>query len=90
MPKVFAYHDVKDRDHWLASPAREEFFGPLGVTNITTFADPTNPARVGVLMDVPDVDAVATALESPEAAEAEARDGVVTETLVVLVETPVS
>jgi hypothetical protein len=21
---------VKDRDHWLASPKREEFFGPLG------------------------------------------------------------
>jgi hypothetical protein len=34
MPTVLAYHDVKDTDHWLASPKREEFFGPLGVTNI--------------------------------------------------------
>ena len=36
MPTVFGYHDVKDKDHWLSSPRREEFFGPLGVTNIRT------------------------------------------------------
>ena len=51
MPTVFGYHDVKDTDHWLASPRREEVFGPLGVTNIGTFVDPTNRTRVGVLMD---------------------------------------
>ena len=56
MPTVFGYHDVKDRDHWLASPKREEFFGPLGVTDIRTFVDPQNPTRVGVLMDVPDME----------------------------------
>jgi hypothetical protein len=42
MPTVIARHDVKDKDHWLASPKREEFFGPLGVTNIRTFVDPQN------------------------------------------------
>jgi hypothetical protein len=31
MPTVIAHHEVKDTDHWLASPKREEFFGPLGV-----------------------------------------------------------
>src|SRR6266571_336987 len=30
MPTVIGYHDVKDTDHWLATPKREEFFGPLG------------------------------------------------------------
>jgi hypothetical protein len=45
MPTVFGYHDVKDRGHWLTSPKREEFFGPLGVTNIWTFVDPENQAR---------------------------------------------
>lgn len=35
MPTVFGYHDVKDTNHWLASPKREEFFGPRGVTNIS-------------------------------------------------------
>jgi hypothetical protein len=49
MPTVIAYHDVKDKDHWLSSNTREEFFGPLGVTNIRTFVDPTNPTRVGIL-----------------------------------------
>ncbi len=86
MPTVIAYHDVEDKDHWLASRKREEFFGPLGVTNIRTFVDPTNPTRVGVLMDVADMDAVQKALGSAAAAEAMAHDGVAGETLVVLVE----
>ena len=28
MPHVLAYHDVDDVQHWLASPKREEVFGP--------------------------------------------------------------
>ncbi len=86
MPTVFGYHDVKDTDHLLASPKREEFFGPLGVTNIRTFVDPEKPTRVGVLMDVPDMDAVMAAMETEEAREAMAYDGVLPETLVILVE----
>ena len=86
MPTVFGYHDVKDRDHWLASPKREEFFGPLGVTNIRTFVDPENPTRVGLLMDVPDMEALKTAMQTEAAAEAMAHDGVLPETLVILVE----
>jgi hypothetical protein len=86
MPTVIGYHDVKDRDHWLASPKRQEFLGPLGVTNIRTFVDPENPRRVGLLMDVPDMDAVMAAMETEAAREAMAHDGVVPETLVILVE----
>jgi hypothetical protein len=86
MPTVFAHHDVKDKDHWLAATTRGDFLGSLGVTNIREFADPTNPSRVGVLMDVPDLDAVIAALESPEAGAAMASDGVVKETMVILVE----
>jgi len=86
MPTVIGYHDVKDKDHWLASPKREEFFGPLGVTNIRTFVDPQNATRVGLLMDVPDMDAVMAAMETQAAADAMAHDGVVPETLVILVE----
>jgi hypothetical protein len=86
VPTIFGYHDVKDKDHWLASPKREEFFGPLGVTNIRTFVDPENPTRVGVLMDVPDMDAVMAAMETEAGAEAMEYDGVVRETLVILVE----
>ena len=86
MPTVIGHHDVKDKDHWLASPKREEFFGPLGVTNIRTFVDPQNPTRVAVLMDVADMDAVMAAMQTEVAAEVMAYDGVLADTLVLLVE----
>jgi len=86
MPTVIAHHDVKDTDHWRASPKREEFFGPLGITNVRTFVDPQNPTRVGLLMDIPDMDAVMAAMQTPEAAAAMEHDGVLPETLVILVE----
>ena len=86
MPTVIGHHDVKDTQHWLASPRREEFFGPLGVTNIRTFVDPQNPTRVAVLMDVPDMDALMAAMQTKGAAEAMEHDGVLADTLVILVE----
>jgi hypothetical protein len=86
MPTVIAHHDVTDKDHWLASPRREEFFGPLGVSNIRTFVDPQNPNHVAVLMDVADMDVVMAAMETGEAAGAMEHDGVLPETLVMLIE----
>jgi hypothetical protein len=86
MPTVIAHHDVKDTEHWLASPKREEFFGPLGVTNIRTFVDPQNPSRVALLMDVPDMDAVMSAMQTEAAAEAMEYDGVLADTLVICIE----
>jgi hypothetical protein len=86
MPTVVGHHDVKDTKHWLASPKREEFFGPLGVTNIRTFVDPQNPTRVAIVMDVPDLDAVMAAMATQEAADVMAYDGVVTESLVMCIE----
>jgi hypothetical protein len=86
VPTVIAHHDVKDTDHWLASPKREEVFGPLGVTNIRTFVDPQNPTHVSVLMDVADMDAVMAAMKTPAAADAMAYDGVLPETMVILIE----
>jgi len=86
MPTVIGHHDVKDKDHWLASRKREELFGPLGVTNIRMFVDPQNSTRVAVLMDVPDMDAFMAAMQTEAAGEAMAYDGVLPETLVILVE----
>ena len=86
MPTVIAYHEIDDRDRWLASPKRDEFFGPLGVTNIRTFLDPANPNRAGLLADVPDMAAFEAAMQTQEAADAMAHDGVRPETLIVLVE----
>jgi hypothetical protein len=86
MPTVIGYHDIKDKNHWLTSTKRQEFFGPLGVTNIRTFVDPNNDTRAAVLMDVPDLEKLKAAMQSPAAAQAMAHDGVVPESLVMLVE----
>jgi hypothetical protein len=87
MPTILGHHDIsKGKDHWLSSPKREEVFGPLGVTNIRTFVDPQNPDHVAIVMDVPDLDAFAAAMESDAAAAAMAHDGVLPDTLVILVE----
>ena len=86
MPTVIGHHDVKDTEHWLASPKREEFFGPLGVTNIRTFVDPQNPTQVALLMDVADMDAVMAAMQTQRLPPAMEHDGVLPETLVILVE----
>jgi hypothetical protein len=86
MPTIVVHHDVTDTDHWLASPRREEFFGPLGVTGIRTFVDPQNPGHVAVLLDVPDLDAMLASLETEEGAATMRYDGVKPETLVFLVE----
>ncbi len=86
MPTVIVHHEVKDKEHWLASPKREEVFGPLGVTNIRTFVDPQNPTQVAVLMDVADMDTVMGAMQTETMAEAMAYDGVLGDTVVILVE----
>jgi hypothetical protein len=86
MPTVIGYHEVKNTEHWLASPKREEVFGPLGVTNIRTFVDQENPKRTAVLMDVADMDAVMAAMQTREMADAMDYDGVLAETLVILTE----
>jgi hypothetical protein len=87
MPTVLGHHDIsKGKDHWLSSPKREEIFGPLGVTNIRTFVDPQNPNHVAVVMDVPDLGPLMAMMEGQEAAAAMDHDGVMPETLVLLVE----
>ena len=87
MPTLIGYHSIsKGKDHWLNSSKREEVFGPLGVTNIRTFVNPDDPTKVGLLMDVPDMNAFASAMQSEAAAEAMEHDGVLGDTLVILVE----
>ena len=87
MPTVIGHHDItKGKDHWLSSPKRAELFGGLGVTNIRTFVNPANPTQVAVLMDVPDMDAFGAAMQGEAAAAAMEHDGVVPESLVILIE----
>ena len=86
MPRVLVFHEVKDVQHWLSSPKREEFFGPLGVTEIKTYVDPEGSTRVGVTMNVADIDAVMAEVQTRGGADAMEHDGVIPETMVVLVE----
>lgn len=86
MPTIIVHHDIDNADAWLASPKREEVFGALGVTNIRTFLNPVNGTQAALLLDVPDLDALLSALESEESAAAMQHDGVHPDTLVLLVE----
>ncbi|MGF6174207.1 hypothetical protein [Ensifer sp. 4252] len=86
MPTVMVYHDVKDTKHWLASPLRKEVLEPVGVTNIRTFVDPQASNRVGLVMDVADMDKLDAFMQTKAAADAMAHDGVLPETMVFLVQ----
>ena len=80
-----AYHDVDDVQRWLASAKREEVFGALGVSGIRTFVDPQGPNKVGVLTDIPDMDAGMAMMDSDVGTDAMATDGVHADTLTILV-----
>ena len=56
------------------------------MTNIRTFIDPVNPKRVGFTCDASDMDKLMQFLQSPAAAESMESDGVVQDTVVMLVE----
>lgn len=83
MPTLVIFHEVDDVAHWLAQPTREELFGPLGIT-VRTFHDPAGSNRVGLIADIPDLEAFQTLMQSPEAAAAMKTDGVRPETLLIL------
>ena len=86
MARILGFHEVKDVQHWLSSSKREEFYGPLGVTEIKTYVDPQGSKRVGLTMNVADMEALMGAMQAQEGADAMEHDGVIPETLVILVE----
>ncbi|MBI2709127.1 MAG: hypothetical protein HYX34_05465 [Actinobacteria bacterium] len=85
MTTLLVLHEVDDVDHWLASPKREEFFGPKGLT-ARTFVDPNGSKRVGLIVETPDLATFENALQSEGAQDAMKHDGVRPDTIQVLVE----
>ncbi len=85
MRTLIVTHEVDDVAHWLASPKRQEFFGPLGMT-ARTFVDPSGANKVGLIADVPSMEVFEEAMQTPAAAEAMKYDGVRPDTLQVYVE----
>jgi hypothetical protein len=59
-------------------------FGPLGFT-MRTFVDPTDPHRVGLIIEGPGLDTLREFLTTDAAADAMKEDGVRPDTLVTLV-----
>ncbi|WP_163872917.1 hypothetical protein [Rhizobium laguerreae] len=86
MPTIMICHDVKDTKHWLASPIRKQVLEPVGVTNIRTFTDSQNSNRVGLVMDVADMEKLMAFMQTKAAADAMASDGVLPETMTFLVQ----
>jgi len=86
MPHVIVVAEVKDVQHWLDSPKREEVFGPLGWTEIKTYVDQEGSNRVALTMNVADLDAPRADGQTQEVADLMEYDGVIPETVVNFVE----
>jgi hypothetical protein len=82
---ILVFHEVNDVEHWLRSPKRQEVFGPFGITG-RLFTDPAKTNRVGLILEVPDMEALQQFMQSGEAAEAMKFDGVRPDTLLFLEE----
>lgn len=85
MPKMIVTHEVDDVAHWLASPKREDVFAGV-LSNIKTCVLPGSSSRVGLSMDVTDLDAFEAIMKSDAGADAMKHDGVRPDTVVVYLE----
>jgi hypothetical protein len=85
MATMIAFMEVDDVDRWLKSPKRLEVFSPIGVTG-KLFVDPAQSNRVGVLAEIPDMEAFQAAMQSQTVATSMREDGVRMESFVMLVE----
>ncbi len=80
MGKVMITHEVEDVGRWVSSPKRNELFPTLGITH-QTFVDPTGSNLVGIVAEIPDLDAFQEWLTTDVAAEAMKHDGVRPDTI---------
>ena len=82
MTTYIGFHEVDDVHHWLHSPKRQELFGAIGVTG-QLFTDTAKSHRVGLILDIPDMEAFQQLLQSETGADAMKFDGVRPETIVI-------
>ena len=85
MITLMIFHEVDDVEHWVASPKREELFGPLGI-KVRAFHDLQGSNRVGVIVETPDLETWHAALQTDQALEAMKYDGVRPDTILELVQ----
>ena len=84
MTNIMITHEVEDVGHWVSSPRRNELFPTLGITH-RTYVDPTGSNLVGIVAEVPDLDAFQAWLGTDVAAEAMKHDGVRPDTIRMLI-----
>ncbi len=82
MATYIGFHEVDDVDHWLHSPKRQELFGHMGITG-QLFTDTAQSNRVGLILEIPDMEAFQQLLQSETGADAMKFDGVRPETIVI-------
>ena len=85
MTTVLITHEVENSGHWAkawhkGAGSRGELMAKIGVT-ARTFREPNSPNSVGLLLDVPDMTKFQAFMESDEARQAMAEDGVKPETI---------
>jgi hypothetical protein len=85
VPALIITHDVEDVDHWLSSPKRQELMGPRGFS-VRTFVDPTDPGRVGLVVEGATLEDFEGLMKDDSTGEAMKHDGVRPDTLRVLEE----
>lgn len=82
---VAVTHEVEDQDAWLAAwsgpDSREAMFMEHGVTDVRIFTGPEDSNRIGLLMEVADMDALMAFMATPGVQEAAREDGVVWDTI---------
>ena len=91
MTTMITFHEVADGERWAKAwrkgpGSRHEMLAKAGVTASRTFRDSGNPNSTGLLWEVSDMDKLQAFMESDEAKQAMAEDGLKFETLRMLSE----
>jgi len=90
MTHLVITHEVKDAEQWLAAwrgeDSRHKLFKANGAAHVHTLQDPDNPNMTGLVIAVTDMDALMAMLESEDGQAAAEEDGVIPETMNMLVQ----
>lgn len=89
-PHVMILHEVDDADRWLAAwrggDSRHDLFRANGAAHVHTFQSEDNPNLTGLVIAVQDMQALHDMLSSDEGRAAAKADGVIADSMTVLME----
>ena len=87
---VMIVHEVEDAERWLAAwrgeDSRHDLFRANGAARVHTFQGEENPNLTGLVIAVKDMQALHDMLSSDEGRAAAAEDGVIADSMTVLME----